>query len=292
MKSQLLRGKTWHTRLHPRRHAFVYRMLWLCLDIDELPALDRQILGFGYNRRAIISIRDADYAGPGDRSIRAKLVDLLEAHGITSLIARIELITLPRVLNYAFNPVSFFRCFACDEHLVAMVAEVHNTFGEKHYYVLERDTNAPAQAGKTLFQFPKTFYVSPFYRVQGTYAMEVQTIGDALSLTIDLHQEDRVVLSTGMSGKATPLTKWSVLASSVRLLLVVATVIPRITWQAVTLYFRKRIEVVRKPAPSNVSTIPARHPSIVHNIRESLVRIASRTPVAKPALTMPEENPV
>ena len=116
----------------------------LCLDVDELPALDRQVFGFGHNRRAIVSIRDADYAGPGERPIRAKLIDLLGVHGITSLVARIELITLPRVLGYAFNPVSFFRCFSGDGNLAALVAEVHNTFGEKHYYVLERDTKKPA----------------------------------------------------------------------------------------------------------------------------------------------------
>ena len=138
--------------------------------------------------------------------------------------------------------------------------------------------------------------MSPFYRVHGTYTLEVETVDDAFSLSIDLQQDERVVLSAGMSGKATPLTKWSVLASSVRLPFVVANVIPRITWQAVQLYFRKRIDVVRKPQPSHASTIPAQRPTLVHNIRESLVRIASRTPAAppaaKPVLTMAEENPV
>jgi DUF1365 family protein len=271
-------------------------MLWLCLDVDELPALDRQVIGFGFNRRSIVSIRNTDYAGPGQRSIRAKLTDLLKTHGIESLIARIELITLPRVLGYAFNPVSFFCCFDTDNGLVTIVAEVHNTFGEQHHYVLTRHDSASAGIGGARFVFPKTFYVSPFYRVNGTYALELKSVGDTLTLTVELHQDDRLVLSTGMSGKATPLTKWSLLASSIRLPLAVATVIPRITWQALQLYLRQRITVVPKPPPTHASTIPARRSSIVHSLRESLVQFASRPAAAssphKTVIPRPEENPV
>ena len=295
MKSQLLTGTTWHARLHPRRHAFVYRMLWLCLDVDELPTLDRDIIGFGYNRRSLVSIADRDYAGPGDRPIRAKLVDLLASQGITSRIARIDLITLPKIVGYAFNPVSFFRCYDCNAKLLALIAEVHNTFGESHHYILQRQDDAP-DSGRVRFTFPKTFYVSPFYRVDGAYELALDESGDLFKLTIDLRQGNQIVLTTGMSGKPTPLSRWSVVRSSVRLPFIVMTVIPRITWQAVRLYVHRRIEVVRKPAPSHAATIGATRPSLIHRMRESLIGRASGKPAAGPAsgpvLAMPKENAV
>ncbi len=275
VNSLILDGQTRHCRYQPRRHSFEYRLMWLCIDIDELPLLDREVKCFGHNRRAPVSIRDADYCGNGVGSIREKIATLLTRSGVAESIGRIELITLPRVFGYAFNPVSFFRCYDPDGVLVTLVSEVHNTFGEAHHYVL-RPVNPVTRPGESIrFSAPKTFFVSPFLQVNGEYEIVLTERGDFVSLAISLRQEQQLVLYAEMSGRGTPLTTRSLSASAIRLPWLVATVMLRITWQAFRLYLQKHIPVFAKPPPTNAATFRAGGASVWHRIRDYLVRLAS-----------------
>lgn len=243
-------------------------MIWLSLDISELATLDQSVAWFGYNRRSLFSISDKDYAGSGPDTIDHKIRCMLNRNGVKRAIVRIQLITLPRVLGYVFNPVSFYCCYLSDGSVAALVAEVRNTFGESHHYVLQPQTS---QTTTIRFQVPKAFYVSPFFKVEGDYEILFTDTADSISLAIDLRQHGQLIFSANMCGRATSLTSHNLTAAMLQLPLMVATVMLRIHWQAVQLFLRKRLPIFAKPEPA----IPASNVSVWTNLRRLVVRLIS-----------------
>ena len=133
-RSRLLTGTLRHQRLRPTRYAFRHEVAYLELDLDELPALDGRLRLLGYNRRAALSVRDADHfdGRPLAEAARAELA----AAGYDTEGWRLTLVAYPRVLGYVFNPVSFVLARDRAGRLAVVLAEVHNTHGERHVYVL------------------------------------------------------------------------------------------------------------------------------------------------------------
>src|SRR5689334_23182223 len=131
--SGIYEGFVMHRRLRPRRHAFRYRVFSLLLDLDELEDLDRRSRLFRWNRRGVLSFQDRDHGAGGD--LRAWLDGLLGREGIVADGAR-RVLCYPRLLGYVFNPLSVWFCYRADERLAAIVYEVHNTYKERHSYVL------------------------------------------------------------------------------------------------------------------------------------------------------------
>lgn len=267
----------------PRPHGFAYRMFWLALDLDELDTLSRAVHGFAYNRKSATSIRDGDYAGPGDGSLRDRITRRLRDAGVGESVPRITLVTIPRVMGYVFNPVSFYLCRDADDALIAFVAEVRNTFGEMHHYTA-RPTPDPADPTRYRFGFPKAFYVSPFLDDDGHYELTLRLGGDRFDLTIDLHQRGAVALSATMRGQGRPMTTASLWAALGRLPLFAATIMLRIHWHALLLRMVKRIGPHHKPAPRHPATIPSPRPSWWYALRQRLVRWAR---LARPVNTTP-----
>ncbi|OYV00516.1 MAG: DUF1365 domain-containing protein, partial [Burkholderiales bacterium PBB5] len=155
-------GRVRHLRLRPARHGFDYPTWFLLLPMRSLraqpcPTLHR-------NARAWVSFHDADH-GDGRADSLAWLDELLHQHGVTDAQGEVWLHTLPRVLGFSFKPVSFWYCHRSDDRLAAIVAEVNNTFGGRHTYVLQR----PQLAWGQLLQADKALQVSPFNRVEGAY---------------------------------------------------------------------------------------------------------------------------
>jgi len=262
-------------------------MFWLCLDLDELAMLDHTVTGFGHNRRAWASIHDRDYAGPGPGSIREKITNRLSEGGVNEPLARITLYTLPRVCGYVFNPVSFYFCYRPDETLAAVVAEVHNTFGEGHHYVLRPDDH-PAPPGESiLFRAAKSFYVSPFLEVSGAYEVLVCERDDGLRLQIQLEQGGELMFTAAMTGRATPMSSRALAQTLLRLPFLAATIMFRIHWQALQLSFFKRLPVFAKPEPVTVGTFVLGLPSIWHRLRALVVSRASRKQNPLPATPGP-----
>ena len=124
-----------HARIEPTRHVFRYPVYFYSFDLDELPKLNRYFPLTGHNRRALISMRDEDYLDKKSGTIREKLLRFLGEKGLGTDVGRIELITSARFFNYVFNPVSFYYCYGSDGSLRCAVAEVNNTFKERHLYV-------------------------------------------------------------------------------------------------------------------------------------------------------------
>ena len=199
MKSCIFTGYVQHERLTPVTHHLQYPLYVYCFDLDELEKLDRSLPLFGYNRFRLASIYDEDYLDEGPGTIREKLIRFLEPEGYADDVATIMLVTSARYLNYVFNPVSFYYCFSREGTLVCIVAEVSNTFGERHVYIPRKADDHPA--GFPLrFTAPKEFHVSPFNDMTGTYEFLFADIRRELRIRINLYRDKELAFYGELSG--------------------------------------------------------------------------------------------
>lgn len=252
MNSCLYRGHVWHARLQPVLHRFQYPVFFFGLDLDELDTLPARVPLFGYNRRRLLAVHDRDYLEEGAGTIREKLQRVLAAHGLGQDLGRVFLVTAARYFNYVFNPVSFYYCFARSGELRCAVAEVNNTFRERHLYVLDRPQ---AQGAVSAFDAPKAFHVSPFNDLAGEYRFSFSAPQPEVDVRIDLVKQGEVVFRSGLRGRALPLNGRQVAATLLRHPLSAALTFPRILVQAGQLYGRKKLPVHAKPVPNSAMTI-------------------------------------
>ncbi len=245
------RTEVLHHRLAPVEHRFRYTTSFVGLDLDELPALDRLWL-FGHNRLRPISLHDRDYLkGTGD--LRAQLLELPDYPAGTT---RVFLVTAPRHFGYVVNPVSFWFCYGGDE-LLGLVAEVNNTFGERHAYVLP---------GQGPYVTPKAFFVSPFNAVEGDYEIRAEDPRERLDIRLRVRREGRLVFNSWMRGEGLPLGDRTLAGT---LWPGPWLTVPRIHKEAATLYFKHRLPLAEKPPPR--APLRAVPPSLAHRAAMRLV---------------------
>ena len=241
-------GQVRHARLRPHPNRFTYPTYFLMLPMRSMraapcPALAR-------NRFGLISFFDADHGDARSDSL-AWVEQLLAREGVVDAAGEIWLHCYPRVLGFAFKPVSFWYCHRVDGSLAAVVVEVNNTFGERHCYLLSGPQLAWGRAVTAL----KAFHVSPFCSVSGSYRFRFICIGldngDPASARtvarIDHHDADGALLQTSVSGALQRLTPQCARAAFFGMPLMTLGVIARIHWQALKL-FTKRVPWFRKPA--------------------------------------------
>lgn len=175
-----------HTRRELVERTFSHRAyLWL-VDLDELPRLPRWA-------RPFARFEARDHLGSPRKSIRTNLDEWLAGRGIDLGGGQVLMLANARVLGHVFNPLSVYWCHDASGALVCVVAEVHNTYGGRHCYLLRTDDQGRASAGKE-------FYVSPFLQVDGHYVMRLPKPGDRLSVTIALRQNGKTTFSATMKG--------------------------------------------------------------------------------------------
>ena len=194
MAALLATGVVRHRRLRPAAHAFAYPTWFLLLPMRALRAAPDPHLP--RNRGALVSFHDADH-GDGGPDALAWVEALLAREGVAGADGEIWLQTYPRMLGYAFKPVSFWYCHRTDGSLAAVLAEVNNTFGERHVYLLD----GPGTGfGRELIA-RKVFHVSPFCGVEGQYRMATVLsagAGAAISLPAPLHILVIIVVAAGL----------------------------------------------------------------------------------------------
>lgn len=236
-------GDVRHKRLRPSEHAFRYRAWFVRAPLAELESSGGSWL-FGINRRACLSLWARDH-GDG-ASPRRWIEAILDEAGIKAD-GDIWLHAFARVWGYAFKPVSFWFCHRADGALLAVIAEVHNTFGERHIYLLADGPDVALRAGAQLHA-EKSFHVSPFCAVQGSYWFRFINRDDRAIARIDYHDGQGELLRTSMSGRFTPVTWRSSLFALCAFPLFGLGVMARIHWQALRLWLA-RVPFYRKPAP-------------------------------------------
>lgn len=252
LRSALLTGRVSHSRLSPRPHAFTYRVFLFRLDLDELPALDRRLRLFGTRWWKPVRFDPSDFMGlPRDgrpvaarlEALKAEVVAALRDHGVTAPPGRIEVVAHARIAGYVFNPVSFFCAYDAGGRLAGVVADVHNTFGERHAYVLSVD----AQAAPGLWHEKKVFHVSPFFSLDGSYCFRFAFDEGGIDVRIDLADGGTPVFTSRLTATAAPLTDRHVAGALARFQAMTARVIGAIHWEALRLW-RRGLPYLSKPA--------------------------------------------
>ncbi|MEZ5646261.1 MAG: DUF1365 domain-containing protein [Burkholderiaceae bacterium] len=241
-------GHVWHTRLRPAHHRFIVPTFFLMLPMRTLGAHPPSAGVLALNRSGALSFHDADHgagAGPQQGGALAWLDALLAAEGIADAQGEIWLQCYPRVMGYVFKPVSFWYCHRTDGSLRAIVAEVNNTFGERHAYVLD----GPRMGQEICAR--KVFPVSPFCRVEGGYRFEFRRgpIDEQAfaRVRIRYHDDEGPVLLTGMTGRLEPLDATTRRRALIRYPLMTLGVTARILWHAFLLWCKRVPVQARTP---------------------------------------------
>ncbi|MET0702975.1 MAG: DUF1365 family protein [Mycobacterium sp.] len=228
----IYRTRVTHLRRAPVHHYFEHKSYSWYVDLDDLPKLPAIMRPF-----ARFEARD-HFEAPqsGEDTIRTRVDSFLASHGVHLRGGRITALMQARVLGYVFNPLSLFWCHDADGTLRAVVAEVHNTYGGRHAYLLPPDDTQAVMVAKKL-------YVSPFNEVDGYYLVRAPRPAAELDVTISLHRENQPAFVATLRGK-----RMKAGVSSVARMQVVAPVAPlmgalAIRVQGVTLWMR-RVPVV------------------------------------------------
>ena len=203
-----------HERLSPKRHGFRYKLFFMDLALDELPALEKRLLCFSRNRWNLYSFFDRDHLDLGRGDVTANITQYLADSGVTLPAgARIRLITLPRVLGYIFNPVCFYFFLDADGSPLHAVAEVTNTFHEMKPYLITK----PDEKGAFDLTAPKHFYVSPFSGLDTCFHFQLGLPGDRLRLHIDDLEGGQKTLVSWIHGERRVLTDARLLLSLIHI---------------------------------------------------------------------------
>ena len=216
-----------HVRTRPIRRSFRYRSyLWL-VDVDKLPQVPPQL-------RPLAQFRACDHldSGGAGSSLRSAVDAYLARHGIDLGGGQVLMLGHARAFGHVFNPLTVFWCHRGDGSLAAVIAEVHNTYGQRHAYLLHPDPRGRAEADKD-------FYVSPFLPVAGRYRMRLPQPGKTLQLSVTLHLDDRTVLAATVTGQRRAYTARRLMGLAVRYPWVAAQVSALIRWQGIRLAARR-----------------------------------------------------
>jgi len=286
--SLLFNGTLMHHRLKPVVHKFEYPACFFAFDVQELEKADSESGIFSYNKRSIVSIYDSDYLGselPG--SIYEKALSAIPDKNLTGKVSKIVLITSPRFLGYVFNPVNFYYYLDSAGGAVGFLAEVNNTFSEKHIYFVEPGTESKSER-LTYCRHKKEFYVSPFFKPEGFYRFYFGPLGDNLEIRVDLVQNDELVFTSNLKGQAKDFNSRSLRRSLAEYPVLSSLNFPRILVQAALLYFKKNLPVYQKPSPFHDNTRQYK-PTLAQRLSRTLFeQILQRLKVGQLELIYPE----
>lgn len=241
----LMSGHSWHGRKGVVQNAFRYGVDCVLIDAEEdIPPTAM----FARNRRAFACVNDRDHGGqPGQGRGAAWLREVLAAHDLPNP-GRIRLLTQPRTLGYVFNPVSFWLCEDDRGTLYCIVAEVTNTFGDRHSYLCHRDDLGQITKEDDLLA-TKVMHVSPFQPVEGRYRFKFDIRADRIGIRIDYGHGDGGVIAT-LTGDLAPLSARGLVRAFLRRPFGPLRVMALIHWQALKLWWKGAPYRTRPAAPT------------------------------------------
>ncbi len=239
--SSLVTARVLHRRDTPTANCFVYGMDCLLLDDAALAGRSRLRL-FSYGQPNLVSLHPADH-GIGAIQGRDEVRQAAREAGIDG-IRSVMLLCHPRYWGYTFNPVSFWFLLGAGGSLRAVLAEVHNTYGERHGYLCHDDAGGDIRPA-TPITARKHFHVSPFFDIRGTYRFTFHLDPERVAVRIDYDDGEGGGLVTSIAGPRRPLTDRALLRALSRRPLGALRVSALIHWQALRLWakgvrFRKR----------------------------------------------------
>lgn len=241
----LYRTKIRHVRESPLHNEFTYRSVWWLVNVDRLPVLPIWL-------RPFARFTARDHFDGRQPTIRAGADSFLAEHDIDLGGGEVWMLTNARVLGVNFNPLSVFWCFGADGRLRAVIAEVHNTYGERHCYLLDAAAAAP---GGTVTD--KVFRVSPFNGIDGQYRIRLPFPRETLTASVELHRTGEAAFSASVFGVRDDITARSVLRIQRELPVSPLRVILQIRWQGIGLWLRG-LSIARTDRTDRTDRWPAR----------------------------------
>lgn len=228
-------GETFHGRRGAVENAFRYGIDYVMLRPEEETPTPRL---FGRNRAGLASLWDTDHGGAPKKGRGAPWArEVLAAHGLAGVTdGPLYILAQPRMLGHVFNPVSFWLAHDADHVLHAVIAEVTNTFGDRHSYLCARPDHAEITRADTLTA-TKIFHVSPFQPISGGYAFRFDIREDRIGIWIDYSNGNEGLIAT-LTGKRRPLTSAGLLRAALRRPFGSRRVLGLIHWQAFRLWWK------------------------------------------------------
>lgn len=273
-RSRLVLSTVGHRRHRPRPNAFRHRVWHLLLDVDDLDGAERGVAGLRVGRRGPVGFRRQDHFGAEDRPLRDKVAAWVAGQGARLPDGPLLVWAYPRVAGHVFNPVSWWFAHDRDGDLRMVVAEVRNTFGDWHAYLLD---DLAHDGALVRAHADKTFHVSPFLPVEGlaydfTFRPPDPVTGTGtVSAHMQVRDGDGVVLDATQVGRLRPLTTRSLWRAVLSRPLVTLWTVGLIHGHAVALWWRRTpfhrrpeppptgLGAVRAPDRSNVGSEPEPH---------------------------------
>ena len=236
-RSGLYSGVVFHRRVRPRVHALRYRLFMLLIDLDEWDDFVGRLRWLGAGRFGLMTLRQDDHGDGSATPLKAQIERRMAEAGLPTG-GQVQLLTLPRILGYAFNPLSVYFCHDADGRLSAIQYEVSNTFGGRHSYLMP----VGVASGPVRQAVDKAFHVSPFMDMDLTYRFEVEppvsVEGETARVSITVDDAEGPILFTGFSGVRSEMTDASLRHAWLTHPLLTLKVIGGIHWEAVRLLLK------------------------------------------------------
>jgi hypothetical protein len=213
-----------HARTAPLVNRFRYRSNAWLVDLDDLPRLPAGL-------RWLARFDAADHVGEPQNTLRENIIAALAAEDIDLAGGQVLMLANARALGHAFNPISVHWCYSVDGSLAAVVAEVHNTYGDRHAYVVR-----PGPDGRVDDYLDKAMYVSPFNPVDGSYRIRVSAPGPSLSVSVTLKRDGHPPFVATLQGKRQPSRP--VLRAALATASTSARTSVLVRWQGIRLFMR------------------------------------------------------
>jgi DUF1365 family protein len=245
--SALYTGVVTHRRFRPREHALRYRIFMLLLDLDEIDSLIARLWALSAGRFGLLSFDPRDHGDGSATPLTAQVRAKLDAAGLMAD-GPIRLMCMPRILGHGFNPISAYFCHHADGTLAATLYEVHNTFGERHSYLIAAGAGPDGVVRQSA---DKRFHVSPFLDMDLRYAFELTPPGETVRLSILASQDGQPMLAAAFAGRRRDLSDGSLLAVWLTHPLLTLKVVAGIHWEAL-LIWTKGVAYRPKPAPPDM----------------------------------------
>lgn len=238
-------GRSFHGRRGAVENRFTYGVDYVLLDPEDTALRAPAILA--RNRAGLVSLHDADHGGArGAGQGVAWVRRVLAQAGLDKADGKVLLLAQPRILGHVFNPVSFWLCHGSDSTLRCVIAEVNNTFGDRHSYLCHHDDQRPIIAADEL-SARKIFHVSPFQPVDGGYRFRFDITSARLGIRIEYGHAAGGVVAT-LTGPRRKASTGGLLAAMLRRPFGSRRVLALIHWQALKLWW-KGARYHPRPAP-------------------------------------------
>jgi DUF1365 family protein len=256
-------AKVWHQRFAIKKNFFTYKVFYLLIDLSSKE--QNKLRSFSVNKFNFFSFYSKEYG-----KSKISTPDLCQKHvknntnnhknleelylwgqnvikeaGCLNFEGKIKILTHPKILGFGFNPVNFWFFFNKDGLIIAIIAEVNNTFKENHCYLIKNNDWKPLKQQQT-FICNKDFFVSPFFERKGEYIFNFAIKNNKINIKIDYLQNKILSLSTGISGKMQDISDFKLFKATIFSLMVVSKVLILIHWQAIKLILKK-INYFKKP---------------------------------------------